>query len=190
MYRSAKGSGILHNIKFIQNGVDEVRRKTVVCVDKLNNGGSYVKLPQKQQQPVINKCGNQSDQEPIQTVLLSDIIEAARVIENPTEIVIKIDIELFECRAFLGSPNIFNQPQDVPIVAIIMEWLYGRGDGSFTDRCPEEKMKLMAKMFLEAGYVPFSIHFRRLDYSDLGEEWKTNVLWLHRVHGRNIINRI
>ena len=174
MYRSANASRTLPKIRFIQNGVDEVRRKAVFRVDKLNNGGSYIRLPQT----VINK-ENPKDQELIETVLLSDILDAAKEIEKPTQVIIKIDIELFECRAFLGSAKEFKQPQDVPITAIIMEWVYKGGDGRFSDRCPEEKMRLMAKMLLDAGYVPFnSLDFKRLNYSNLGEEWSGNVLWL------------
>ena len=45
MYRSANASGILDKMKFIQNGVDEVRRNTTIKVDMHNNGGSFVKLP-------------------------------------------------------------------------------------------------------------------------------------------------
>ena len=174
MYRSANASRILPKIRFIQNGVDEVRRKAVFRVDKFNNGGSYVKLPQT----VINE-ENPKEQELVETVLLSDILDAAEAIEDPKQVIMKIDIELFECRAFLGSSNVFRQPQVVPITAIIMEWIYKGGDGRFSDRCPEDKMRLMAKMLLDTGYVPYSsFDLRRLNYSHLGEEWSGNVLWL------------
>ena len=36
----------------------------------------------------------------------------------------KIDIEHFECRAFLGSPEILRQNQDVNLLAVIMEWTF------------------------------------------------------------------
>jgi len=44
MYRSAEKSGILDYMTFVQNGVDEVRRKASMNIDNSNNGGSFVEL--------------------------------------------------------------------------------------------------------------------------------------------------
>ena len=45
------------------------------------------------------------DAEEIQTVLLSDVINKAVEVEQPKNIIMKIDIESYECRAFMGSPE-------------------------------------------------------------------------------------
>ena len=42
MYRSATLSGVLENITFVQNAVDEVRRKTYMRTVKANVGASFV----------------------------------------------------------------------------------------------------------------------------------------------------
>ena len=172
MYRSANASGTLDKMKFIQNGVDEIRRKAILKVDERNNGGSYVRLPGA----VINE--GKENQE-LETVLLSDIIEAAKILENPKQIVIKIDVELFECRTFLGSSKEFKQPQEVQISAIIMEWVFTSDNGRYNEECPMEKMKRMTKMFLDSGYVPFkTVDLSKLNYTNLGTDWRTNVLWI------------
>ena len=43
--------------------------------------------------------------------------------EQRIPIIIKIDIENFECRTFVGSPGIFSDPR-VFIPFIVMEWSY------------------------------------------------------------------
>ena len=182
MYRSANASGILDKMKFIQNGVDEVRRNTTIKVDMHNNGGSFVKLPD-------SVATEDQNNQHLETVLLSDLVKTAKMLENPKQIIIKIDIELFECRTFLGSSNVINHPQPVPISAIIMEWVFKRNDGKFSLQCPIEKVKLMTKMFLKAGYVPFkTTNLSKLDYTNLGTEWMANVLWI--LNTTNTMNNI
>ena len=172
MYKSANLSGILPKIKLIQNGVDEDRRKAVIKINKYNNGASYVKLPE-------NTANESKYDQKIETVLLSDIIEAAGVSESPKQIIIKIDVELFECRAFLGSSNLFNPPQKVPISAIIMEWVFVSPDGRFSEECPREKVQRLTKMLLFAGYVPINTQdLSKLNYTKFGTDWRTNVLWI------------
>ena len=69
--------------------------------------------------------------EDVNAILLSDIIDDIVKISDVTKtykmkkmaVVIKIDIESFECRAFLGSPKIFSNPR-VYIPYIVMEWTY------------------------------------------------------------------
>ena len=51
MHRSAKKSGILDYMTFVQNGVDEVRRKASMNIDHSNNGGSFVELEQDKNVP-------------------------------------------------------------------------------------------------------------------------------------------
>ena len=45
------------------------------------------------------------DAEETKTVLLSDIINKAVEVEQPKNIILKIDIESYECRAIMGSPE-------------------------------------------------------------------------------------
>ena len=46
MFHSSLLSNTTNQITFVNNGVDEVRRKASMSIDHTNNGGSYVNLPE------------------------------------------------------------------------------------------------------------------------------------------------
>ena len=173
MYISAKLSGFSSMIKFVQNGLDEVRRDAVINVKGDNNGGSNLRLPDD---PENKRNKGQT----IKTVLLEDMVDTIKTLANPQRLLIKMDIELFECRTILGSKSLFRKPQKIPIEAIVMEWLFRSPKGNFSKMCPEEKVIKMTKMFLDAGYVPYkSSDLSELNCSNFGLDWRTdNVLWL------------
>ena len=109
--------------------------------------------------------------------------------QPPSQILLKIDIEQFECRAFLGSPEVIIQPQKIPVIAVILEWTFLSENGSYSEQCPKEKVKELAKLFLDNGYTPFRVwdpfsiesgfpRFTKLDTLNFGVEWKCNVAWL------------
>ena len=109
----------------------------------------------------------------LQTVLLKDVFEAIKsnVVPKPLTVLMKIDIEHFECRAFLGSPEILRQNQDVKLLAVIMEWTFEGQNGKYSEQCPKDKVISLAKLFLMNGFTPFqlnsienSIHARENDY--------------------------
>ena len=101
MYYSATMSNILSNVIFIQNGIDEIRRNITMHIDKNNNGGSFVDL-NSSLTGTSNLVGYKKVQPMIETILLGDLLQAVSDEENPTKIIIKMDIEGFECRAILG----------------------------------------------------------------------------------------
>ena len=125
----------------------------------------------------------------IETALMVDIFNEIKSTVSPkrSQIVMKIDIEFFQCRAFLGSPEVITHPQDIPIMAIIMEWIFLRDDGSYTKMCPKDKLVELTKLFLNNGYTPFRVkddrrELTKLDTSKFGAEWtwkwNPNVAWL------------
>ena len=97
-------------------------------------------------------------------MLLGDIFKEVRetVSPKPSQIVMKIDIELFECRAFLGSPEVITQPQDIPILAVIMEWVFLRPNGAYSEQCPKDKVIELTKLFLKNDHTPFQVKGDRL----------------------------
>ena len=101
MYCSATISRILSNVIFIQNGIDEIRRNITMHIDKNNNGGSFVDL-HSSLTGTSHLVGYKKVQPMIETILLGDLLQAVFEEENPTKIIIKMDIEGFECRAILG----------------------------------------------------------------------------------------
>ena len=71
-------------------------------IDEDNNGGSFVDLDDS-----INSRarleGYKKEQPTIETALLGDLLKATMAHDKPTRIVVKMDIEGFECRAILGK---------------------------------------------------------------------------------------
>ena len=174
MFRSALKSGLVNKMTFAQNGIDEIRRTAYMDINKKNNGGSYV--------------GKTNDNTPntisLQTVLLSDVFDAIRKHASPLPscVIMKIDIEQFECHAFLGSPQVLDQTQDLPVIAVIMEWTFLGENDKYGERCPEEKVVELAKLFLFYDFVPFSADkgMKKMDTSNYGVGWQENVAWLSK----------
>ena len=95
----------------------------------------------------------------------------------------KIDIELFECRAFLGSPEVLVQSRNITLVAVIMEWVFIREHGKYSEQCRKEKVIELAKLFLDNGFTAFrmkgkSYQLSSLDTTNFGVDWKFDVVWL------------
>ena len=184
MFRSALKSNVLDKLTFVQNGIDDIRRSTYMDIDRLNNGGSFISLTNQSEHS--NTLRNTSFPLTIrlQTVLLKDIFYAIRhhTSSLPSAAVMKIDIENFECRAFLGSPEVLSPTQDIPLLAVIMEWTFPGENDLKGERCPKEKVVKLVKLFLHNGYTPFRLSkngLTKLDLSNFGVKWHgINVAWL------------
>ena len=70
-------------------------------IDNNNNGGSFVDL-HSSLTGISHLSGYKKVKPMIETILLGDLLQAVSDDENPTKIIIKMDIEGFECRAILG----------------------------------------------------------------------------------------
>ena len=98
-------SGVLDKMVFIQNGMDEIRRNITMHIDVDNNGGSFVDLDNSSTSN-SHLEGYKKEKPIIETALLADLIGAVTLQERPSKIIIKMDIEGFECRAILGSHEV------------------------------------------------------------------------------------
>ena len=94
-------SGVLDKMVFIQNGIDEIRRNITMHIDVDNNGGSFVDLDNSHTSNTHFE-GYKEERPIIETALLADLLKAVTLEERPSKIIIKMDIEGFECRAILG----------------------------------------------------------------------------------------
>lgn len=94
-------SGVLDKMVFIQNGMDEIRRNITMHIDVDNNGGSFVDLDNYLTDRTQLE-GYKKERPIIETALLADLLKAVTLEERPSKIIIKMDIEGFECRAILG----------------------------------------------------------------------------------------
>lgn len=136
-------SGIHDKMTIVKNAVDGVRHPMKLWVDKNNNGGSQVRQLGLSKDPSQYQAG-----EVVQTVLLSDIFEEAFRQSQPKNVIIKADIETFECRAFLGSPQVFAHPS---VKGVVFEWL------RVTDNCSKDDFKKVLDLFRGNGFKLYEL---------------------------------
>ena len=86
---------------FVQNAIDGVRRKVHMVIDEKNNGASH--LDESKEASKLDSGDSLKSDEVFETVLLSDVFNEAVAKSQPKSVIIKVDIELYECRAFLAS---------------------------------------------------------------------------------------
>ena len=82
-------------------------------------------------------------------------------------------------QGILGSPEVITPPQDIPITAVIMEWIYLTDDGSYPKMWPKDKVEELTKLYLSNGYTPFLVkddrrELTKLDTRKFGVEWQWN----------------
>lgn len=107
-----------------------------------------------------------------------DKIEQTYKSESLTVIVMKMDIELSECRAFLGSPNVLTM-RSIKIPFILMEWHF---KAPFSKLCSQQEVRNMTSIFVENDYTPFSaVKKNQLDVLKSDTKWSpVDVLWVHK----------
>ena len=137
-------SQVLDKITLVQNAIYNRRLpKANFYVNLVNNGGSFLEASgrnyteTKKIHPKVSRNSTRklnvhttfffSSQKMLRletssTVLLQDILLTiiSRNEEKTVNIVLKVDIELMECKAFLGSPKLFEFPAKIPY--ILIEW--------------------------------------------------------------------
>ena len=133
--------------------------------------------------------------EELDAILLSDIVNdiidkrfGQGIIPGSGRIpvILKIDIEHFECRALLGSPWIFTEA-NIFIPYIVMEWTYLTRKGPrkfYPTSCPVEKLRSMAQLLSRSGYRPYKEGNMRVPYKvEEAEDWAPQeaVMWVHHM---------
>ena len=184
LYRGVQLSRSLDNFHLFKNTLDRERGKTALSVRKGNVGASRIVAG--------NPKGLYEGQEEIAAVLLSDIFdnlvavirEEQRRLVNPIiTVVMKVDIESYECRVFLSQSTqerVFLR-SDVFIPYILMEWVFDNmNQGHFSPVCPKEKVQEMAQMLTGHGYKPYFKNGIPLNESESGKWHYDCVVWKHK----------
>ncbi|TRY79951.1 hypothetical protein TCAL_06553 [Tigriopus californicus] len=176
MYQAALMDATNSRITFLQNTLDKDYLKVYIKQTLGNIGGSYV----------MNEAGGDSSLEQIQSVLLSDVIKHIQFNKRQTEnltIIMKVDIESYECRAFLGSPLVLNSTHSgFYIPYVVMEWTYAQGKQppyKYPAACPRKSVVHMTNLFTANGYIPFSKNRIMLN-PNTSDTWKADVIWQHK----------
>ena len=148
----------------MRNAVGEKRTLLKMSLGNLNVGGSH-----------ISTSGDFTHTN-ITAVLLNDIVDsmAQEGHQKSIEAVMKVDIESYECKAFLGSPDVFNR--GVCFRFIIMEWYFKGRMGS----CTKGELKSMTEMFSTNGYLPYRLKKRKELNLKSSQIWLPgDVVWVH-----------
>ena len=176
-----RGMDIIITIKFLViNEYQKSSENVTIKIEPGNIGGSPILNPdQVKSMPWIST-------ETISTILVQDLLDEL-VQTNPNKIitiVIKMDIETFECRAILGSEEILKNGK-IFIPAIFMEWHFALPNrpGHFHLNCEIDRMSRVAKLFHVRGYQPFmkmNGNYSKLKYANLLEWPLGDIVWVHQ----------
>ena len=89
----------------------------------------------------------------------------------------------YECKAFLGSPEVFNHTRYV-VRYVIMEWTFSQINSNdkkidYGNPCPDNKVQEMADMLDTNGYLPYHQDGSPTDYRK-ALTWHGNMVWIHK----------
>ena len=109
LHKSVNLNGLRSKFTLIKNAVSNRRGTLRLYSDDENQGGSTV----------VSGLVNATRQETVSTILFDDLLEVVNS-SSTDEVIIKIDIEGSEARAFTQSTKFFQQ---LKVRAIFMEWM-------------------------------------------------------------------
>ena len=96
MWYSSILSGINHRMTFVKNAIAGTRKELIVKENEVNNGASTM---------VDTRWAIRGESESVQSLLLSDLYAEAKKSSPSSNVFMKVDIEGYECEAFLQSPK-------------------------------------------------------------------------------------
>lgn len=179
-------------MKIVLNVISDVRNDTAVLEFSDNQTvTAIVKIPGKEWENPGNVTKHNQE---VKTVLLSDIVrDVTDTIKQgrPVPMVIKMDIECMECKAVMGSIDLFTS-ELVVIPYIVMEFGKTKDVAHTNPHCPRPLLEEMVRRLVAAGYDPHveflwdKLGQRKVwlkvgvDFLLTGVEEETNVFWQHR----------
>ena len=96
MWYSSILSGINHRMTFVKNAIAGTRKELIVKENEVNNGASTM---------VDTRWAIRGESESVQSILLSDLYAEAKKSSPSSNVFMKVDIEGYECEAFIQSPK-------------------------------------------------------------------------------------
>ncbi len=177
MFQSRELNQFEDRLRLIRNAVDFQRGRVKMTTMEKNIGGSFV-----QDEDDKEASGEFVDAVTLQDVF--DFVHSDFYVDGGKKInvVLKIDVETYECRAFLGSKFLFDDPRFF-IAFIVMEWNF-RTKSGFCEACNGTMVDRLTLFFTENGYKPFDEYLSRstpLDVSRSRDWPHGNVIWIHEA---------
>lgn len=162
----------LKDIVIVKNAISDSRREVQLGLFMRKNYGS-VHVVEK------DKLTSTSDNNIVKSILLSDVLDEVgnqASLDNPIDLIVKIDIEGQECKAILGSVQSLAWNNFYRIQVIVMEWRF-KDVGS---KCLKSEIKTMTQALSNAGFRPYhaKIHAKLDPLVSL--KWPTlDMMWVH-----------
>ena len=179
LHKSVNLNRLQENFTLIRNGISDVRESLTLTIDNTNRGRSSF----------VYNAGATSHT--VETILFDDLRE---VISVP-EVVIKIDVEMAEARAFKFSKEFFKK---VKVNVIFMEWqcftkykvMLEPKPGSPANKIRDhEDFKEMLKNLYFMGFIPKKIEYpfentlastENFTKTDM-LKWPADVVWVRNI---------
>ncbi|XP_041363318.1 uncharacterized protein LOC121378971 isoform X2 [Gigantopelta aegis] len=153
----------LDNVHLLKNAMSDRHQTVCMTTNKENQGGLRV---------VENGC----DQEVMtSTITMDDLL----YLIPPTEAIIKIDIEGYECKAMSESAHFFKR---IFVPYIFMEWQNMFAKRRNSAPCPGKAMQQLANTLSHYGYLPYEVRTGiEMQIQQSSTTWRIgDVYWRHR----------
>lgn len=206
MYQSAVLDGSKDRLTIVQHTVDEERGTNNLKSMWGNIGGSRIILENADQtldEAFQAKNVTVTHEQTVKSVLLQDILDSMFPDKRPTSgekpvVIMKLDIETFECRALLGSPELFSPSQPYFVPYLVMEWYFAtkneEGKYAFPRSCPQTKLLMMRDLLLDKGYEPWGEaalgKWTRMNPKKALRWYKINVVWRHKMAPLSVLPKV
>ena len=204
LYQSAVLEGTTNKLTIVQHTVDEERGTNTLKSMWGNIGGSRIILENTDQtldEAFQTKNVTITHEQRVKSVLLQDILDnmfADKTRRDKPVVIMKLDIETFECRALLGSPDLFSLQQPYYVPFLVMEWYFATKNEEdkyvFPKSCPQTKLLRMRDLLLDKGYEPWGEagegKWVRLSAKKALRWYKTNVVWRHKMAPLSVLPKV
>lgn len=162
---STDGRPFTEKVTIIHNALSDVREQVQLGKDLNNVGGTFViKDSNEKKVQGSSLAGKYSDI--VMTAKLDDLLELPNF--NFKKVVLKIDVEGYETKAFRGGQKFFDT---VDVQAVMMEWRWHTGAHDLND---------LLNFFTKRNYKPYNPKVQPPGVLQIANvrSWPGDVLWL------------
>ena len=151
LHKSVNLNRLADRYTLVTNAVSNARQTMTLRSDVINPGASSL----------LDNKPRFFHEETVETILMDDLLEVLPA--DITEIVMKIDVEGFEARAFANASKLLSS--GVKIQAVFMEWVHmqrllsqpGDGDDDAVATTDGALVRAMVAKLRQLGLQPFSV---------------------------------
>ena len=168
LYKAGKVGGILEKITIIQNGISNECTEGFILKSRDNQGDTRVGISSGEKKSFTEH----KDHENVNITTLHCLLPYL----NNTSIIVKVDIQGYEHRAFVDIDKVLDS---VHIPYIFMEWSLMR-EYYYKARSEKLLVRDMIRTLFHRGYKPHSLFRRKTFLEKYWFGWPDDVLWIHK----------